>query len=450
MTPSLTARVAAIARAFAMGSLDVESLVERATADSGESVRTLLPLARKVAITFAGTTRPRASEIAALLWRDFQWLTRQLGAPLRTRRGTRSGWLSGSSAMLPVAAARRWNLPGITSPAALADWLGITTDELAWFSNCAGIGHDECSAVRHHYHYLLRAKPHGGVRVLEAPQARLKAIQRQILTELLDLIPPYFTAAHGFVKGRSVRSFAAEHVGRTVLLRIDLAEFFPSISRARVQALFRTMGYPETVADSLGGLCTNTVPAGVFTGERWPALPASDLRDARRLYSRPHLPQGAPTSPAIANLCAYRLDCRLTGLADWAGAVYSRYADDLAFSGDDDVARRIARYAAEIGAIALDEGWSVQHRKTRVMRRSVQQRLTGLVVNASVNIPRRDIDTLRAILTNCVRHGPASQNREQRPNFRAYLAGRIAWVRSVNARAADHMQADYDKIDWSV
>lgn len=450
MSTSPNARVAAIARAFAIGSLDVPSLVERGRDATGETARTVLPLAQKVAARFEGKTRPRVREIIALLCEDWLWLTGQLASTPVARRRPTNAWLTGSPVMSPVDAARRWELPSITTTAALADWLALDASELAWFSNCAALGQQEFTAARHHYHYLLRAKPHGGVRVLEAPQARLKALQRRILTEILNRVPSYDSASHGFVKGRSVRTFAAEHVGRAVLLRMDLTDFFPRISGARVQALFRTLGYQEAVADALGGLCTNTTPAGVFTARRWPTVPTSDVRDARLTYARPHLPQGAPTSPALANLCAYRLDCRLTGLADWAGAVYSRYADDLAFSGGADVAKRIEQYAAQIGAIAKEEGWCVQHHKTRIMRQSVQQRLTGLVVNARVNCPRRDIDTLRAILTNCAVFGPAGQNRENRPEFKAHLLGRIAWVRSVNATKADRLQRIFDRIDWSV
>ena len=448
MTKSLDARVAAIARAFGMGSLDVASLVERGSRAAGEPARKILPLARTVAAQFDGKTRPRVRDIIALLSRDRLWLTRQLAAAPTSTRRTDVEWLSETVTMFPVAAARLWSLPSITTPSALADWLRIETDELAWFANCAQLGQPEFTAARHHYHYQLRPKPHGGVRLLEAPQARLKALQRRILSEMLNRVPPYCSAAHGFVKGRSVQTFTAQHVARTVLLRIDLADFFPCVSGVRVQALFRTLGYPEAVADALGGICTNTTPAGLFTSSRWPTIHAADLRDAHRVYARPHLPQGAPTSPALANLCAYRLDCRLTGLADWAGAVYSRYADDLAFSGGPDVSRRIEMYAAQIGAIAYEEGWRVQHHKTRIMRQGVQQRLTGLVVNARVNCPRGDIDTLRAILTNCARHGPASQNRDNRPNFKAHLSGKISWVRSVNTAKAQRLQRIFDQIDW--
>jgi RNA-directed DNA polymerase len=166
------------------------------------------------------------------------------------------------------------------------------------------------------------------------------------------------------------------------------------------------------------------------------------------MYGRPHLPQGAPTSPALANLCAYRLDCRLTGLADWSGGAYTRYGDDLAFSGGREFARSAEQYAAQIGAIVLEEGWSVNHRKTRVMPQSVRQHLAGLVTNERVNVSRASYDELKAILTNCARHGPASQNRDAHPAFRAHLEGRVAFVASVNVVKGARLRAIFDRIVW--
>ena len=123
----------------------------------------------------------------------------------------------------------------------------------------------------------------------------------------------------------------------------------------------------------------------------------------RWLYAKPHLPQGAPTSPSIANLCAYRLDCRLSALADTAGAIYTRYADDLAFSGDTDFARVAKRFQLHASATAMEEGFRVHHRKTRIMRRGVCQRLAGIILNEHPNLPRNDMDRLKATLMNCIR-----------------------------------------------
>ena len=153
----------------------------------------------------------------------------------------------------------------------------------------------------------------------------MKAVQRQILAGILNRVPAH-PAVHGFVRGRSIKSFAEPHAGKVVVLRMDLKDFFPSVRRARVQALFRTLGYPEIAADLLGGIVTTRTPRDVLRGFK-----GDDLAEMRRMYEQSHLPQGAPTSPALANACCWRLDCRLAGLAEAAGAAYTRYAGRSGF-----------------------------------------------------------------------------------------------------------------------
>ena len=166
------------------------------------------------------------------------------------------------------------------------------------------------------------------------------------------------------------------------------------------------------------------------------------------LIARPHLPQGAPTSPALANLTAYRLDCRLAGLARTAGAVYTRYADDLAFSGGEEFSRVVKRFSTHAAAVALEEGFSVNHHKTRNMRQGVRQQLAGVVVNQKVSLRRRDLELLEAILTNCARHGPASQNRAALPDFRAHLEGRIGFVEMVNREQGQRLRELFEAVRW--
>ena len=237
-------------------------------------------------------------------------------------------FLTESQRMQPVAAAAAWHLPAIESAGALSGWLRLDHAEVAWFADLKGLGYQDDRPRLRHYHYQVRTKRSGGVRLIEAPKLRLKSLQRRILTEILDRIPAH-PAAHGFVHERSIRTLAAPHAGQRVILRMDLQDFFPSIAGVRIQALFRTIGYPESVADLLGGICTNATPRDIWQAAALD-IPPAQLRAARSLYARPHLPQGAPTSPALANLCAYRVDCRLAGLAESAGAVYTRYADDCA------------------------------------------------------------------------------------------------------------------------
>lgn len=130
-------------------------------------------------------------------------------------------------------------------------------------------------------------------------------------------------------------------------------------------------------------------------------------------------------------------------------ATYTRYADDLFFSGDATVARAADRLHVLVAAIALDEGFSINTRKTRVMRRGVRQRVTSIVVNAHPNIERSELDRLKAILTNCIRHGPATQNREGVSDFRAHLAGRIAWVSMITPTRGAKLAALFRRITWA-
>ncbi|HXF77895.1 MAG TPA: reverse transcriptase family protein, partial [Usitatibacter sp.] len=162
----------------------------------------------------------------------------------------------------------------------------------------------------------------------------------------------------------------------------------------------------------------------------------------------PHLPQGAPTSPALANLCALHLDMRIAGLSEELGARYTRYADDLALSGGEGLRRRVHAVTGLVTVIAAEEGFEVNARKTRVMHRGDRQALTGIVVNDKPNIRRDEYDRLKAILTNCERHGAASQNRGNVVDFRAHLAGRVAYVRSLNAARGEKLEGILRRIAW--
>lgn len=150
----------------------------------------------------------------------------------------------------------------------------------------------------------------------------------------------------------------------------------------------------------------------------------------------------------LANLSFYRTDCRLSAFAKAAEAHYTRYADDLAFSGGEEFERSAERFALHVSAILREEGFRVHQRKTRMMRQGVRQHLAGLVTNARINVPRKDFDRLKAVLTNCVRHGSESQNREQLPHFRAHMEGRVGFVESVNPVKGKRLREILRRIRW--
>lgn len=312
--------------------------------------------------------------------------------------------------------------PDLPTAADWAQWLGISTERLHWLTHPSQRWREGSErphfTVAHHYHHRLLPKRSGGLRLLEAPKAELKQVQRLLLDRVLTKLPAH-EAAHGFVRGRSVHTHAHVHAAQPCVIAFDLRDFFPSIGAARIRAFWRICGYPEGVAQLLTQLCTTRTPAAVR--ERLLEAKALDFQAAKRLAS-PHLPQGAPTSPALANLCAFGLDLRLDGLAQRFGARYSRYADDLVFSGPAPLAQRFRQLHAWVDAIAADEGFALHPGKLRRMLPHQQQRITGLVVNAQPNIARKDYDLLRAELHRAARM--ASVDAQQR----AHLQGRVAWA----------------------
>lgn len=353
-------------------------------------------------------------------------------------------------AVLPRALAGL-NLPVLETPGDVARWLCLTPTELDGFADHGAWRGEAAAPPAQHYSYRWRPKARGGLRLIEAPKPRLRALQHKILREILQRVPVH-EAAHGCVKGRSALTHAQTHIAAPMLLQLDLAEFFTRIRASRIHALFETLGYPTDTARVLTGLVTHCTPRAVVRAAPLPSDVQRDvLRESKasleRLRDR-HLPQGAPTSPALANLCAYRLDLRLAGAAASCGARYTRYVDDLAFSCASPNRARAQRLAQMCFGILLEEGFLPNPRKTRYASNAQSQRVTGIVVNTKANIPRKDFDHLKAILTNCIRFGPETQNRDGVTDFRAHVQGRVAYVEQLNPLRGIRLKRLFDCIDW--
>src|SRR5579884_1012430 len=284
-----------LAASFLGGEQTADRAAERATRTLGRPWKWLQPLAERYVEAFTGATRPTHYDVISFLEHDgeFQRVWRKY-----RRKISIEHWVPEPSRMLPVAAAAHWDLPIIESAGALADWLWLEPRQLEWFADLKRLGDKRHCPRLANYFYRVILKRNGHIRVIEAPKRRLKRIQRQILEWILDKVPPH-PAAHGFVAGRSIQSFVAPHIGKRVVLRMDLQDFFPSLIGARIDATFRTFGYPESVASLLGGMCTNVMPRDGWN-QYADGIDATRLWEARSLYFRRHLPQGAPTSPALA------------------------------------------------------------------------------------------------------------------------------------------------------
>ena len=247
-----------------------------------------------------------------------------------------------------------------------------------------------------------------------------------------------------FLPGKSVVNYVVGHVGKAVVLRMDIEDFYPTLSAARVTALLHTTGHPDTAATTLSNLACHTTPAAVL------AQPGTHLSFAsRKRLLQHHLPQGAPTSAALSNLTLHRRDTRLAGLAQSLEAHYTRYADDLAFSGDASANKIAEGLIPQITAIANSEGLCINQRKTRLMRANQRQYLGGQVINQRPNIRRLDYDKLKATLDNAVHHGPASHCQNAAlVHTKLQLQGKIAWVTIVHPERGARLQHLYDQIPW--
>jgi RNA-directed DNA polymerase len=353
---------------------------------------------------------------------------------------------TGSYVNLSTDADPRWleyyGLPLLKTPTDLADWLGVPIGKLAWLTHRWKNDFRAQSIKESHYHFQWVEKKTGSLRLIEAPKPQLKALQLRVLREILDKVPVH-PQAHGFCEGRSILTNAQPHVGRRLVLKFDLENFYPSVRYNRVVAIFRSLGFSRDVGIWLARLTTNALP--------WNADRPRDkslLTIAQPYYWR-HLPQGAPTSPALANLSAYSLDVRLSGLARRFNARYTRYADDLTFSGSKQFAGALRDFIPLARQIVRDERFRLNRTKGKVLRNNQRQSVTGVVVNSKPNIRREEFDRLKATLHNCLKLGPASQNRGKHPRFHEHLRGRIAFVSQLNASRGAKLLAMYERIDWT-
>lgn len=274
---------------------------------------------------------------------------------------------------------------GGRSAADLAKWLGLPEEELRdWRKGPPPAPR----GFQFTYTRFEIPKRSGGMRAIDAPSDALKDLQRRILRRMLASLPVH-PAGTGFVRGRSIVDNARPHAGRGVVINIDLADFFPSITAERVRAAFRALGWGADAAQILTNICTH----------------------------EGRLPQGAPTSPAISNLVCRKLDTRLAALVGTrAEGAYTRYADDLTFSlpmfgrnrrrrePPKDKPRVPPPHPASralltrIREIIEDEGFRIQKKKkVRVQRAHQRQTATGLVVNVKVNLPRAVRRRIRAM-----------------------------------------------------
>jgi len=257
-------------------------------------------------------------------------------------------------------------------------------------------------APEHYYGEFSIPKNSGGIRTILSPVPSLMVIQKWIKINILDKIP-LSSAAHGFVSQRSVVTFAKEHAGQDALLHLDIRNFFQSVSLKNIYGIFRKVGYPPNVSLYLSKICT---------------------------YNEA-LPQGAPTSPGLSNIYFVALDKRFLGLASANKITYSRYADNLVFSGNY-VAYSLV---ATIEKILNAYGFDLNCEKTYLSTGKGKRVIVGVsVAETKIKLPQDKKREIRQEVHYLLKHGfffHTERIGKRDPLYMERLYGRLQFWRHV-------------------
>lgn len=307
------------------------------------------------------------------------------------------------------------NLPVIETDKELAEFLSIEYKTLRFLTY-----HRDVVTTDHYYRFKIPKKS-GGMRDIAAPKTSLKSVQRKILDDILNKIP-VSPNAHGFLNGKSVISGAKVHdTSPTLLINMDLKDFFPTITFERVRGLFKSFGYSGYISSLLAMLCTYC--------ERMPIEIKGETKYIKTTDRI--LPQGSPASPMITNIICQKMDKRLNGISKYFNLTYTRYADDISFSYTDDKnSLDISKFMGIVNKIVKEEGFSIKSEKTKVLRKNNRQIITGIVINNDeIGVTKKWVKNLRALIYNTKKD--TSKADYQTINE---IKGRVGWLKNINAK----------------
>jgi len=309
----------------------------------------------------------------------------------------------------------------------LAELMQLDPSEMLWLS------YERAATTVDHYTRFEIPKKSGGRRLISSPKPKMRIAQSWIAKNVLDLLSPSIYAM-AFRPGTSIVDNASPHLNAPIVVKLDLKDFFPSISFPRVRGYFEYLGFNPGIATILGLICTDPprVRLALDGAVKYVAMGERGL------------PQGAGTSPALANLIATPLDARLAGLckaleSKWT---YTRYADDLTFSCTDENAD-VGRLLKAIEKIVCDEGFRINADKTAVMRAPGRQVVTGLLVGDEIRLSRRDLRRLRAFLHRCDKEGAEAVSLAIGKDALAVARGHLAYVTMIMPEHAAGLKQRY-------
>ena len=301
------------------------------------------------------------------------------------------------------------NLPVIFDINHLSKLIGTTTTFISQLMFCDDL----------YYKVSQIPKKSGGYRELYIPALELKYIQRWILENILNRIK-ISDYAVGFRKNYSILNNAKKHLNKPCVINLDIKDFFPSISFERVFRVFSYFGYSIQVSYILAKLCT-------YQGV---------------------LPQGSPASPALSNIVSIKLDARLSKLANKYNATYTRYADDITYSGNCGISKLISISKQ----ILNEEGFVLNDKKTRITYSHQKQEVTGLIVNNSeAKVCKNYKRKLWQEIYYCQKFGVSNHLKRIECNksfYKEHMYGKAYFVNMVEPSEGKKLLIELNKIEW--
>ncbi|KAB2707192.1 MULTISPECIES: reverse transcriptase family protein [Pseudomonadota] len=295
------------------------------------------------------------------------------------------------------------NLPPIFEFSHLAALLGVSEVTLATI----------CHSPHSYYRTFEIPKRTGGLREISVPRPILMKLQRWILANIVEFVEVH-PSAHGFLKNRSIVTNAQQHLGCNELLKIDILNFFPSISSGKVRSLLAELGYSDPVASALTRVCTKN----------------------------DGLPQGAPTSPALSNLAARAFDIRIADHCAEEGLIYTRYADDIAISGQ----RIDSSLRGKIIQILADANFKIHPVKSRLYGPNDRKIIAGISISSGKLMPPKAFvrsvrqDVFHVTTKGLIAHMAATENFD--PLYLERLLGKIAFWKHVTKNSDQSLRAE--------
>jgi RNA-directed DNA polymerase len=311
--------------------------------------------------------------------------------------------------------------PFVIDDFALALTLGVRCKTL-WYC---------ISRKAHLYKRFTIPKKSGKKRIIFNPRPVLKHLQQRLNETVLKQVTT-LDCVGAYVVGKSCRDSAMRHAGHKIRIAMDLKDFFPSHSRARVRHYFKeVIGYSHQVAGLIADLCT-----------------APEKIEGPKPHVKHIVPQGSPASPTLCNLIAQEyLDKPVLAALEGSGWVYTRYSDDISLSHPEVQGREEVDALIELmRKLILGAGYRTNKEKTKVQRHYRRQQMLGMVINSDhPNIPADIYRRYRAILHNCVRDGfecnAVRYGFEPVEGFLAHLQGKIAYFGQVNPAKAGKLKS---------